>query len=254
MKNSLPLRHASPEARSLALRHYGVTTPPAKRGYLQAAVASVSDGACRVASTLASIPRRIDRALSDRIGVDLAWSSAILTVGSAGSAFAYREPLRASAALHFHDRLGHLRCFQAVNDTIDSVRGANHRLKFGHTIFWLPSLIRQHGAIAIPGYTVHVLQDFTTVAGIPLFPGARLAALGLRGIGLRGSVATGLVTVNLAGALGAVSAGLLVYEVASLGYNVYRRIRERSRLISPERAAELFDAIERRLDQNGEKG
>jgi biopolymer transport protein ExbB/TolQ len=62
------------------------------------------------------------------------------------------------------------------------------------------------------------------------------------------------VTVNLAGALGAVSAGLLVYEVASLGYNVYRRIRERSRLISPERAAELFDAIERRLDQNGEKG
>jgi hypothetical protein len=163
---------------------------------------------------------------------------------------AYRNPLRASAAFHFHDRLGHLGCFSAVNATIDSVAGANHRLKYGHTVFWLPSLIRKHGIIAIPGYAVHVAQDFTTVAGIPLFPGARLAAVGLRSIGVRGSIATGLVTVNLAGAIGTISAGLLAYEVAAIGCNVYRQIRDKRRnprIIHPRQAAELVALLDQRL-------
>jgi hypothetical protein len=152
--------------------------------------------------------------------------------------------------LHFHDRLGHLGCFSTVNATIDSVAGANHRLKYGHTVFWLPSLIRKHGVIAIPGYAAHVLQDFTTVAGVPLIPGARLAAIGLRKAGLRGSVATGLVTINLAGAIGAVSVGLLAYEVAAIGCNIYSQIRSKSRnprVVHPQQAAEVVALLDQRL-------
>lgn len=241
-----------PDARNRVYRHYGVAHEPVPRGFLRSAIASVGNGASHVASAIASVPQRIDRAVSRTVGIDLAWTSAALTIGSAGSALAYRSPIRSFAAWHLHDRPGHLDYFHAVNETIDSVRGVNHRLKYGHTIFWLPSLIQQHGLIAIPGYTAHVLQDFTTVAGVPLFPGARLAAIGLRQLGLRGSVATGLVTINLAGAIGAVSAGLLAYEVASIGCDVFRQIRSKAndrRHLDPRTAAELLSRIHRDIDR-----
>ncbi len=190
--------------------------------------------------------------VSRATGIDLAWSSAFVTLGSAGSALAYRDSIRSFSAWHLHDRPGHLRCFSAVNATIDSVAGKNHRLKYGHTILWLPSLIQKHGVIAIPGYAAHVLQDFTTVAGIPLFPGARWAAIGLRKAGLRSAVATGFVTVNLAGAIGVLSAGLLAYEVASLGCGVARQIRRRSRdrrSTGSRTVAEMFANAERALER-----
>lgn len=241
-----------PDARDRVYRYYGIANQPAPRGYFRTAIASVGTGASRVASAIASVPQRIDRAVSRVTGIDLAWSSACLTIGSVGSAFAYREPFRASAAFHFHDRLGHLDYFRAVNETIDSVRGKNHRLKYGHTIFWLPSLVQKHGVIAVPGYAVHILQDFTTVAGIPVIPGARLAAIGLRKVGLRAPIATGLVTVNLAGAIGVVSAGLLAYEVATIGCDIYRQIRRKSharRLLDPRRTSELVAELDRAVER-----
>jgi hypothetical protein len=248
MKNALTA--CSSEARQRVYRHYEVAHPPVPRGYLHTAIASLGSGAGRAVSAIASVPQRIDRAVSRATGIELAWTSTALRLGSAGSALAYRAPIRSWAAWHIHDRPGHLDCFRVVNETIDNVRGVNHRLKYGHTIFWLPSLVREHGLIAAPAYAAHILQDFTTVAGIPLFPGARLAAIGLRKAGLRGSVATGLVTINVAGAIGAVSAGLLAYEVASISCEIIRQIRSKShdrRDIGPRRAAGLISRLDRSL-------
>lgn len=252
MTSSLILAHGRFEARSRVYQYYGVSQQPEPRGFLEATISAVGCGARRLASAITSVPRHIDRAVSRATGIDLAWSSGIVTLGSAGYAFAYREPFRAYAAWHLHDRPGHFGCFAAVNATIDSVAGKNHRLKYGHTIFWLPSLIQTHGVIAIPGYAVHVLQDFTTVAGFPLFPGARLAAIGLRKAGLRSAVATGFVTVNLAGAIGLLSAGLLTYELASLGCEVVRQARRKSRdrrPPDPQTVAEVFAKVEQALER-----
>jgi hypothetical protein len=252
MTTSLILQNGSLEARRRVYQHYGVPDRCASPGYLLKAIASVGTRARWAASAIARVPQRVDHAVSRLTGIDLPWSSSVLTLGAAGCALAYRSPIRSWAAWHFHDRPGHLTCFKAVNEAIDSVAGANHRLKYGHTVFWLPGLIRSHGLIAVPGYATHVLQDFTTVAGIPLFPGARLAAIGLGRLGLARSVATSLVTVNLAQSIAAVSVGLLLYEATTIGCEVFRQIRSRSqddRNLDPERAAELVSSIRRNLDR-----
>lgn len=74
---------------------------------------------------------------------------------------------------------------------------------------------------------MHLAQDLTTIAGIPLIPWPRLAKIALQKFGLRSAAATACVTVNLATVIGAVGTALIVIEVGSVGYRLYVKVREK---------------------------
>lgn len=174
---------------------------------------------------VADAKRAIDSRVSKATGVEFKWCDAATTVVGAGVAVAARLRVGKIAESRLHD-CGHWKRFDAVNKAMDRVRGKNHRLKWGHTIVCLPSLIKECGWVAVPGYAVHLAQDFTTTDGIPLIPCARLAKVVLQKCGLKATAATGLVTVNLAGAIALVGTGLILVEAGGLAYAIYVAVRE----------------------------
>lgn len=175
---------------------------------------------------VADAKRSIDDRVSKAVGLEFEWCDAAVTVIGAGAAVRSRCGIGKAAASRVHDR-GHWKVFAKVNKAIDRVVGRNHRLKWGHTIECLPKLIEECGWVAVPGYVVHLAQDFTTPAGIPLIPCARLAKIALQKCGLKATVATGLVTVNLAGVIGIVGTALILVEVGGVVYAVYTKVREK---------------------------
>ncbi len=190
------------------------------------ATAKVKKAIHKGRKAVADAKRAIDDRISKATGIDFAWCDAAVTVVGAASAVAGRHRIRRSAEKRFHD-CGHWSRFQRINEEIDRVTGKNHRLKWGHSIEFLPRLVNKFGWLAVPAYTVHLAQDFTTVAGIPLIPWSRLAKVGLQKLGLRSAAATACVTVNLATVIGAVGTALIVVEVGSLGYRLYVKVREK---------------------------
>jgi hypothetical protein len=84
------------------------------------------------------------------------------------------------------------------------------------------------GSRAVPAYVIHLSQEFTTPAGIPLIPYARFIRLGLRKCGVRSAVATTCVTANLATVIGVVGTALIVWEVGKIGYEIYSLAHSRS--------------------------
>lgn len=193
-------------------------------------VSAVGSVATNVKRGIGHAKRSVDSRISIVTGINYEWSKAILTVGSAGAAIAGRRRVRSWAQQTFHDGPGHLKCFAEINAYIDGwhegrplpgVIGALHRLRHGHSIEFLPDLVSKFGVRAVPAYFIHIAQDFTTPAGIPLIPYARLARIGLRKCGLSGAVATTCVTANLATVIGAVGTGLIVWEVGKIGYEIY---------------------------------
>ena len=53
-----------------------------------------------------------------------------------------------------------------------AVGGTGHRLKFGHSIEYLPQVVEKFGNEGVPAFFMHLLQDFTTVDGLPIVPHA----------------------------------------------------------------------------------
>lgn len=90
-------------------------------------------------------------------------------------------------------------------------------------------LLRIFGPRAIPGYAVHISQDFLTVDGVPYLPYARCAVLILRKAGLRGSLAAGLVTVNIDKAIAIYCLARLGLAACKVGYAVACKVRERGK-------------------------
>jgi hypothetical protein len=175
---------------------------------------------------VADAKRAVDDRISRATGIDFGWCDAALTVAGAASVVAGRHRIRRGAKKRFHD-CGHWSRYKKINDHIDVVKGKNHRLKWGHSAEFLPGLVRKFGWSAVPAYAVHLAQDLTTIAGIPLIPWPRLAKIALQRFGLRSAAATACVTVNLATVVGAVGTALIVFEVGSVGYRLYVKVREK---------------------------
>jgi hypothetical protein len=178
-------------------------------------------------STARKAQAAVDKRISDATGIEFEWSQAAVTVVSAGTALNRRHGVRRWAEQTFHDQPGHPKCFKDVNDFIDLVRGRNHRTAHGHSIEWLGQIVRKFGLRGIAGFGVHLLQDLTTVAGIPWLPFPRLAAIALRKCGLRGAVAASCVTVNLAGVIAVAGTALVVLEVGGIAYAIYGKVRDK---------------------------
>lgn len=192
--------------------------------------AAVGTVASKAKRGIGSAKRAVDRRISSVTGIKYEWSKAIITIGSAGCAITRRQRVRRWSQQTFHDGPGHLKCFAEINAYIDGwhkgrplpgVIGALHRLRHGHSIEFLPDLVSKFGARAVPAYFIHIAQDFTTPAGIPLVPYARIAKIALRKCGVRGAVATTCVTANLATVIGVVGTALIVWEVGKIGYEIY---------------------------------
>jgi hypothetical protein len=197
-----------------------------RRNTAKKAVRRVADAVAKGRQAVADTKRSIDSRISKATGVEFEWVDAVLKLAGATSAIAGRRRIRSVAEKHLHD-CGHLTVFQEINERIDCVTGRNHRLKWGHSIEFLPALVKEFGWKAVPGYVVHLTQDLTTVAGIPLIPWARIAKIGLQKLGFKSAVATACVTANLATVVGAVGTALIVIEVGSLGYRLYVAVQEK---------------------------
>ena len=147
-----------------------------------------------------------------------------------GATVLAREHIRRRSQALLHDRLGHRRLFGEINSHIDRARGRNHRLKAGHSIDEVPGLVVKYGPKAIPAWALHLLQDSTTVAGVPFLPRAGLLKVGLQKLGLPATVATSCVTVNLAGIIGVIGTAVIVWEIGKCGYRIYKSARKKHQL------------------------
>jgi hypothetical protein len=88
---------------------------------------------------------------------------------------------------------------------MDSVAGSGHRLKFGHTVDFLPRIYERFGIEGVPAFFLHLLQDFFTQAGLPLLPNAWDIKRYLEDAGLTATTAARCVSLGasnvLAGAM-----------------------------------------------------
>ena len=87
-----------------------------------------------------------------------------------------------------------------------------HRLKFGHSIEFLPEVVERFGYEGVPGFVLHLLQDFTTTSGIPVLPNAWAAKEGLAALGVAPKLATGLVSLSFAKVLAALALGYALHR------------------------------------------
>ena len=196
-------------------------------------------------STARKAQAAVDKRISDATGIEFEWSKAAVTVVSAGTALNRRHGVRRWSERTFHDQPGHLSCFADINAYIDQARGRHHRIKHGHSIDHLGSIVKQFGLRGISGFAIHLLQDFTTLAGIPWLPFPRLIKLALRRLGLRGAVAASCVSVNLAGAIAVAGTALVIWEVGGVAYAIYGKVCEK-RARTP---LHQYNEVVRRLSQ-----
>jgi len=167
---------------------------------------------------------RFDRGLSRVTGVEYGWSRAILSVGSAASLIGNSRLIRVTARSWLHPNHGsHPDIFRQVNEAMDSVRGPWHRIFGGHSIEWLPSLVRQFGLIAIPAYAIHLTQDITTPQGIPVIPWAGAVHGWLVSAGLAHNKAAALLSVNAGHLVALIGTGIICYEAACLLAEIRRQ-------------------------------
>ncbi len=111
---------------------------------------------------------------------------------------------------------------------MDAATGRGHRLKFGHSIDFLPQIVEKFGIEGVPAYFTHLLQDFTTADGIPIIPKAWDMKLQLATVAP--SVATGLVSISFASLLGALAVIELVSELWKFGDAMAIKIKTRNYL------------------------
>lgn len=70
---------------------------------------------------------------------------------------------------------------------------------------------------------MHLLQDFTTIDGIPIIPNAWNAKSGLQAIGANSKVAAGLVSISFASMLGAMAVLIWASELWEFGKKMYMK-------------------------------
>ncbi len=99
---------------------------------------------------------------------NIPWQTTLFWSTAAGTTLALQKPLAKGLGQLAHYGPGHVARWKDINQFMDSVAGKHHRLKAGHSIEYLPQIVEKFGLEGIPAYTMHLLQDFTTIDGIPL--------------------------------------------------------------------------------------
>ncbi len=166
------------------------------------------------------------------------WTTATLWSAATGAAIHYQHPLGKALGGLFHYGPGHAAKYAAVNQFMDSVAGAGHRLKFGHSFDFVPEVYEQFGAEGVQGFFLHWLQDFTTVQGVPVFSNSWDLKNSLHIHGMSAKAATGLLTVSAANLV----AGLMLAKsIHSLWTTMEREKRIRKLLKTAQSGIEHSD-------------
>lgn len=138
----------------------------------------------------------------------LLWSAAAV----AGSAIALqpRTALKLGDLLHYDP--GHIVLWDEINKFMDTAAGVGHRLRFGHSIDYLPQIVEKFGGEGVPAFFMHLLQDSMTVAGIPIIPHAWEIKEILQ-LAVPPKVAAGLVSISFYKILVVLAVIMLVWKL-----------------------------------------
>lgn len=161
---------------------------------------------------------------------NIPWSTTIFWSAAAGSILALQHPIGKASGQLLHYGPGHIKAWNEVSQFMDSVPGVGHRLKFGHSIEYLPQIIEKFGIEGVPAFFGHLAQDFATVDGIPIIPDAWDVKKWLEIKGLSPKAATGLVSINFNSMLGALALIALVHQLWQFGDAVIKKVRVRKHL------------------------
>ncbi|MAT98220.1 MAG: hypothetical protein CL608_13830 [Anaerolineaceae bacterium] len=151
------------------------------------------------------------------------WRTSLFWGVNVGTVQILQHDIAKTVGQVFHYGPGHLPRWAAVNRYMDQVSGSGHRLKFGHSIDHLPEIVERFGIEGVPAYTMHLLQDFTTVDGIPMMPNAWEMKTNLQALGLKPKTAAGLVSLSFTGMLGAMLLLAWVSELWKMGGTLVRK-------------------------------
>ena len=145
------------------------------------------------------------------------WMTTLFWSAAAGGAIALQQPIAQVLGEVFHYAPGHIKRWDEINKFMDNAVGVGHRLKFGHSIEYLPQIVEKFGSEGVPAFYLHLLQDFTTVDGLPIVPRAWDVKNTLQLASVPKKVATGLVSISFSSTLGALAVILLVSELWKFG-------------------------------------
>ena len=80
------------------------------------------------------------------------WMTTLFWSAAAGSAIVLQQPIAQVFGEVFHYAPGHIKQWDEINKFMDSVVGRGHRLKFGHSIDYLPQIVEKYGSEGVPAY------------------------------------------------------------------------------------------------------
>lgn len=158
------------------------------------------------------------------------WMTTLFWSAAAGGVIASQQQIAYVLGDIFHYGPGHFKRWDEINKFMDSVAGKGHRLKFGHSLDCLPQIVEKFGIEGVPAMFMHLLQDFTTVDGIPTVPRASDVKETLQLAGLSKKAATGLVSISFSSTLGALAVITMVSELWKFGDTVRKKAKTKNYL------------------------
>jgi hypothetical protein len=158
------------------------------------------------------------------------WMTTLFWSAAAGGVLASQQQLAQVFGEVLHYGPGHIKQWEAVNKFMDSVIGKGHRLKFGHSFEFLGQVVEKFGVEGVPAFFMHLLQDFTTVDGIPIVPRAWDVKETVQLAGLSKKAATGLVSISFSSTLGALAVITVVSELWKFGDAVKKKAKTKNYL------------------------
>ena len=144
---------------------------------------------------------------------NIPWTTTLLWSAAAGSSVTLQRPIGSTVGKLFHYGPGHVKRWDEINKFMDTAAGRGHRLRFGHSLDYLRQIVERYGIEGVPAYFTHLLQDFTTVDGIPIVPNAWDWKQTLQSAGLPRKAAVGLVSISFSSLLAALAVVNLLSEL-----------------------------------------
>ncbi len=172
------------------------------------------------------------------------WTTTVFWGSAAKVVTQLEHGIGSVAGRWFHYGPGHIKQWDEVNKFMDTAIGVGHRLKFGHSIEYLPQIIENFGLEGVPAYFLHLLQDFTTVDGIPIVQNAWEIKKQLERAGLSPKTATRMVSINFARTLSSITTAIWLYQVwqdADARFKLSKQSKYENYLKTAQGAAENSD-------------
>lgn len=145
------------------------------------------------------------------------WATTLLWSAAAGGFAVGQEQIARGLGELCHYGPGHIQRWEEINKFMDSVSGIGHRLKFGHSIDFLPHIVEEFGIDGVPAFFMHLVQDATTLHGIPIIPRSWDVKDFLQSKNVPCKMATGLVSISFTSILGALAVVMLISQLWEFG-------------------------------------